>query len=227
MKRFYKSVAVSDDNAILLDNRPVRTPAGKRLALPTHALAEAVAQEWKEQGDAVVPASMPLTKFANTTLDGIARNRAAVAAELASYGGNDLLSYRAEEEPLAIRQAAQWDALLDWVHETHGARLATACGVVHVPQTPQAQAALAKAVAALDDWALAGLQPLVTITGSLVLALAVAAGRLTPAQAFALSRVDEDFQAEKWGVDDEARERVENLAAEIEIAGKFIALARA
>ena len=209
------------------DGRPVKTPAGNRLALPTRALAEAVAQEWKEQGDTVLPASMPLTKYANTTLDGIARNRAAVAAELAGYGGNDLLCYRAEEEPLAVRQAAQWDALLDWAHEIHGARLATACGVIHHAQSPEAQGALANAVASLDDWTLAGLQPLVTITGSLVLALAVAAGRLTPAQAFALSRVDEDFQAEKWGVDDEARERAENLAAEIEIAGKFIALARA
>ena len=227
MKRFYKFVTVGDDNAILLDNRPVKTPAGNRLALPTRALADAIAQEWKEQGVAIVPAAMPLTRYANITLDGIVQNRAAVATELASYGGNDLLCYRAEEEPLAIRQAAQWDTLLDWAYDAHGARLATACGVIHHAQSLAAQAALAKAVAALDDWTLAGLQPLVTITGSLVLALAVASGRLTPAQAFAISRIDEDFQAEKWGVDDEARERVENLAAEIEIAGKFIALARA
>ena len=109
MKRFYKVVTVGDDNAILLDNRPVKTPAGNRLALPTRALAEAIAQEWREQGAAIVPASMPFTKFANTTLDGIVQNRAAVAADLASYGGNDLLCYRAEEDPLAIRQAAQWD----------------------------------------------------------------------------------------------------------------------
>ena len=227
MKRFYKSVAVGDDNTILLDNRPVKTPAGNRLALPTRALAEAIAQEWREQGATIVPASMALTKLANTTLDGIAPNRAAVAAGLAGYGGSDLLCYRAEDEPLAFRQAAQWDSLLDWARETHGARLACVSGVVHVPQPPASQAALAAAVAKLDDWTLAGLQPLVTITGSLVLALAVAAGRLAPAQAFVLSRVDEDFQAEKWGVDDEARERAENLAAEIEIAGKFIALARA
>src|SRR5690348_11210362 len=111
---------------------------------------------------------MPFTKYANTTLDGIAPNRALVAAELAGYGGNDLLCYRADEEPLAIRQAAQWDMLLAWAHETHGARLASACGVVHHAQSPEAQAALANAVATLDDWTLAGLQPLVTITGSLV-----------------------------------------------------------
>src|SRR5690242_12738552 len=121
MKRFYKSVTVGGDNAILLDNRPVKTPAGNRLALPTRALAEAIAQEWREQGDAIVPASMPLTKYANATLDGVAQNRALVAAELAGYGGNDLLCYRADEEPLAIRQAAQWDMLLDWAHEAHGA----------------------------------------------------------------------------------------------------------
>ena len=227
MKRFYKSVSVGDGNTILLDNRAVKTPAGNRLALPTRALADAIAQEWREQGDAIVPASMPFTKYANTTLDGIAQNRALVAAELAGYGGSDLLCYRAEEEPLAVRQAAQWDALLDWAHDTHGARLVTACGVIHHAQSSEALAALTRAVAALDDWTLAGLQPLVTITGSLVLALAVASGRLSPAQAFAVSRVDEDFQAEKWGVDDEARERADNLAAEIEIAGKFIALARA
>ena len=205
----------------------MKTPAGNRLALPTRALAEAIAQEWREQGDAIVPASMPFTKYANTTLDGIAQNRTLVAAELANYGGNDLLCYRADEVPLAIRQAAQWDTLLDWAHDTHGARLTCAPGLIHVPQTPESQAAFAKAVAALGDWTLAGLQPLVTITGSLVLALAVASGRLTPAQAFVLSRVDEDFQAEKWGVDDEARVCAVFLAAEIEIAGKFIALARA
>ncbi|MEJ1969526.1 MAG: ATP12 family protein [Rhizomicrobium sp.] len=227
MKRFYKTVAVGGDNAILLDGRTVKTPAGAPLAPPSRALAEAVADEWRRQGDKVVPASMPLTKLANTAIDQVPRHREALIKELTGFGGADLLSYRAEEGALAARQAAQWDELLDWANETLDAHLSVTTGLVHVPQPPETLAAFARVLAAQDDWTLSALQTLTTITGSLVLALAVAAGELTTAEAFALSRLDEDYQAEKWGEDHEARKRADALAAELDSAGKFIALARA
>lgn len=227
MKRFYKDATVSADLRVLLDGRGVRTPERAELRLPTAALAEAMAVEWRAQGDAIDTNTMPLNKLANTAIDRIPAHRAAIVEELAGYGGADLLSYRADDANLAIRQAERWDPLLAWARETMGADLTITTGVTHVTQPDAALAALARAVAALDNWTLAGLQTLITITGSLVLALAVAAGRLTPAEAFALSRVDEDYQAEKWGVDDEAVVRVQNLAAEVETAGKFIALAKA
>jgi chaperone required for assembly of F1-ATPase len=228
MKRFYKTVTVGEGNSILLDGKPVRTPAGTALALPTHALAEAVAEEWRAQGDAVNTATMPLTKLANTALDRATALRTDIVGELAGFAGSDLLCYYADEPHILIaRQRAQWTPLLDWAHETHGARLKTAHGIMHVVQDDEAIAALRRALEALDDWTLTGLQTLTSITGSLVLALAVAAGRLTPAQAFALSRLDETFQAEKWGTDEDAQKRATALAAEVETAGKFIALARA
>jgi chaperone required for assembly of F1-ATPase len=154
-------------------------------------------------------------------------HREAIVRELVGYGGADLLSYRADDVTLALRQAAQWDPIVDWARQALGAPLALTTGVTHVPQTQQTLAALGRAVAALDDWSLAALQTLTTITGSLTLALAVAAGRVTAAEAFALSRLDEDYQAEKWGEDHEAKTRAAGLAREAEMAGKFIALARA
>jgi len=228
MKRFYKTVTVGDGNSIRLDGKPVRTPAGAPLALPTQALAEAIAEEWRGQGDTVAPATMPLTKLANTALDRASALRTDIVGDLAGFAGNDLLCYHAEEpEILIARQHAQWTPLLDWADATHGARLKTGHGITHVAQDADAIAALRRALEALDDWTLTGLQTLTTITGSLVLALAVAAGRLTAAEAFALSRLDETFQTEKWGTDEDARKRAAALAAELETAGKFIALARA
>lgn len=227
MKRFYKEATVSDDFRVLLDGRAVRTPERAALKLPTAALAEALADEWRGQGDSVDTNTMPLNKLANTAIDRIPAHRDAIVDELAGYGGADLLSYRAEDANLAIREAERWDPWLEWARDVLGAELTITTGVTHVAQPGEALAALNRAVAALDDWTLAGLQTLITVTGSLVLALAVTAGLLTPAQAFALSRLDEDYQAEKWGTDDEAVTRAENLAAAVETAGKFIALAKA
>ncbi|MBI1329949.1 MAG: ATPase [Alphaproteobacteria bacterium] len=225
MKRFYKSASVSDANAILLDGRAVKTPGGNPLALPTRALGEAIAQEWVGQGDQVVPATMPLTRIANTAIDSIAAAREAVIDQIAAYGGTDLLSYRAEgPDVLVIRQAKAWDPLLDWAHETHGARLAVTAGVMHVAQNEAVLAALRAAVAGHSEFGLVPLHAITSLTGSLVLALAVAAGRLDAAQAFALSRIDEEFQAEKWGTDAEAEARARAHAEELETAAKFLRL---
>lgn len=228
MKRFYKDVSVADDHSVLLDGKPIKTPANTKLIVPTHALAEAVAQEWREQGSAVIPATMHLTRLSNTALDRAATLRDDIAAEVLGFGKSDLLSYRAvEPAELIRRQQAAWDPMLDWAHETFGARLKTTHGVGYVEQDAAAIAVLDRTLRALDVWTLTGLQTATSLTGSLILALAIARGRLSPAGAFSLSRIDEAFQAEKWGLDAEAEKRDRLRAVELEMAGKFMELVRA
>lgn len=228
MKRFYHAVTVGDDLSVLLDGKPIKTPAKARLSLPTRALAEAVAQEWAGQGATIAPASMPLTKLANTAIDRATALRTDIVAELLGFGQSDLLCYYAiEPDALIVRQRHHWTPLLDWAHAVHGARLKTVHGVTHIQQDAPAVAALARVLNAQNDWTLTGLQTLTTIGGSLILALAVVDGRLGAGEAFALSRIDETFQAEKWGADAAAEQRAARLKHEVEMAGKFIALARA
>lgn len=227
MKRFYKNAATAPTGhgfAVLLDGRPVLTPAKHRLVLPTAALAEAIAQEWQAQGEEIAPVSMPLLRLADTVIDGIVDAPGPVVEAILRFGDNDLLCYRAgEPAALAQRQAEGWDPLLEWAAWRHGARLRVADGLNHIEQPPQALAALRAAVAAFDPWALAGLHVIASITGSLVLALALAAGEITPARAFELSRIDEIFQSEKWGSDREADIRAVALARELDVAALFIA----
>jgi chaperone required for assembly of F1-ATPase len=229
MKRFYKSVtadAMPDGWRILLDGKPVRTPGGGLLLLPTAALADAVTQEWRGQGEEIDPVSMPMLRLANMTLDGIRKDRAAVIAAILRFGEHDLLCYRAEAPAsLAERQAREWDAMLDWAVKTHGARLAVTSGVGHIVQPPEALQALESAVEAHDDFALAGLHVIASITGSLVLALALVEGAINSAQAFQMSRLDEIHQAERWGTDVQAEQRAHALAREIDVAAAFVAAA--
>ena len=225
MKRFYQNVSVADDRAILLDGKPILSPAKARLVPPTRQLADAIAQEWREQGAEIEPATMHLTKLASTAIDRTATRGNQIVAELVSFGGNDLLCYRAIEPPeLAARQQSAWDPLLDWAHKTYGARLHTTEGIGHVRQDPQATSALSGALHAKDAWTLTGLHAATTITGSLILALAISERRLSPQEAFATSRIDETYQTEKWGPDAEAEARAQRLAAELEMAGRFMAL---
>jgi chaperone required for assembly of F1-ATPase len=230
MKRFYKEASVAPREGafqVLLDGRPVRTPAGKPLALPTERLASAIAEEWRAQGDEVVPTAMALLRLANTAIDGIAANRAETVASILRFGENDLLCYRADETPaLARRQAQGWDPLLAWADTELGAKLAVAHGLAHADQPAAALARLREAVEAHDDFALAGLHVIASITSSLVLGLAVTAGKLTSAEAFALSRIDETWQAEKWGLDAEAEARAMRLAVEMDRACALVDLSR-
>jgi chaperone required for assembly of F1-ATPase len=230
MKRFYKEVCVAPADGgfqVLLDGRPVRTPGQNRLCLPTRKLADAIAAEWRAQEDEIVPTAMPLLRLANTAIDGIAVSRPATIAAILRFGDSDLLCYRTREpQALAMRQARDWDPLLAWAGAQLGAPLTAAAGVTHIEQPPAALAALAASVAAHDDFALAGLHAIAAITGSLVLALAVAAGRIGVAEAFALSRIDEAYQAERWGTDTQAEARAERLAHEMDRASALIALAR-
>jgi chaperone required for assembly of F1-ATPase len=227
MKRFYKTVSVAPAAggfAVLLDGKPVKTPARNALVLPTERLAEAVAAEWQGQGDEVTAATMPLLRLANTVIDGIAANREQVIDAILRFGENDLLCYRAHQPPeLASRQRAGWDPVLEWVRRKHGAQMTVAEGLTHVDQTPEALAALRRALEGHDAFTLGGLHVVASITGSTVLALAVAAGEIPGVHAFALSRIDEIYQAEKWGEDVEAVKRTAALAHELDKAVELIA----
>lgn len=229
-KRFYKTAtARPDDNGfgIWLDERRLKTPARAAFTVPTSMLAEAIAEEWNAQGDQIQPRAMPLTSLANAAIDRVAPDHAAFSGRLAAYGEHDLLCYRAENPvTLTVRQAKAWEPILDWLAETHGARLALSEGIVHVDQPPEALEALRRAVLAHDPFQLAGLHILTTAAGSLTLGLAVLGGRLTAAEAYQLSRIDEDFQIEQWGQDAEAEARTASIRAEAENAGRFVDLLR-
>lgn len=210
-RRFWKTAAAAlhaeGGYAIMLDGRPVRTPAKALLRLPTAGLAEAVAAEWAAQGDTLDPATMPFTRAANSAIDTVAPHHQAVVDTVAAYGGTDLLCYRAQHPAeLVARQATGWDPLLDWAEARFGARLAVTSGVMAVAQPSEALARLRARLAAADPFALAALHDLVSLSGSLVLGLAAAEGYLPPEAIWSLSRIDEDFQAEQWGTDEEAAE---------------------
>ena len=210
----------------MLDGRPVRTPAKAALVLPTPALAQAVAAEWDAQTGEVQPALMPLTRTANAAIDKVAPMAAAVAEEIARYGASDLLCYRATgPAALVARQAAAWDPWLDWC-AGQGAPLRATAGIMPVAQPPASLAVLTAMVAARTHFELAALYDLVAITGSLVLGLAVLRQRLTPEAAFELARLDEDWQAGQWGVDDEAAESARLKRQAMTDAGRFLRLCR-
>ena len=222
MKRFYKDVSAAPAEggfAVLLDGRPVKTPGRNTLILPTGKLADAVAREWQAQGDEIIATSMPLLRLANTVVDGVIPNRASVIDAILRFGENDLLCYRAHQPPqLVARQREGWEPVLDWVRQRHGADMQVAEGLTHVDQTPDALAALRQALEEFDPFTLGALHVIASITGSAVLALAVAGGFISGAEAFALSRIDETYQAEKWGEDVEAAKRAAALAREVDKA---------
>ena len=226
MKRFYKAAHVRE-GAVLLDERPVKTPARHALALPTAALAEAVAAEWNAQGEEVDPRAMPLTGLANAAIDRVAPDKEAFAAGLALYGESDLLCYRADAPAaLVARQAAAWDPILAWARRRYDVDFAAVTGIVHRAQPAHTIAQLRQAVAARDSFELAALSPLVTISGSLLVALALAEEAIDLEPAWAAATVDEAWQAEQWGEDEEASARIALRRAEFEAADRFLRLLR-
>lgn len=230
MKRFYADVAVVAGEGgwgIELDGRPVRTPARAPLTLPTAALAEAVAGEWRAQGDRIDPRAMPMTGLSNAAIDRIAPEREGFAAGIARYGTSDLLCYRADgPEALAARQAAAWDPLLDWARGRYDVALTVTCGVLPVEQPVQALDRLAAAVAALDPFVLAGLSTLVTLSGSLICGLAVVEGGMDPDSVWRAAELDESWQAERWGEDAEAMAARAARAREFSTSCAFCAMIR-
>jgi chaperone required for assembly of F1-ATPase len=230
MKRFYQDASIAAQEggfAVLLDGKPVKTPGGRPLLLPTERLALAIAAEWREQGEEIIATAMPLLRLANTVIDSVAANRDEVINAILRFGENDLICYRAHQpQALAARQKAGWDPLLDWVAHEHRANMRVAAGLTHVDQPPQALNALRRALEGFDAFSLGGLHVIASITGSAVLALAVAGQFVSGARAFELSRIDEIYQAEKWGEDAEAARRAAALAHEVDKAAELIASVR-
>ena len=230
MKRFWKEVVIEPARggfAIRLDHRPVRTPAKAPCVVPTRPLAEAMAAEWTAQGADVDPLVMPVTRAANSTIDRVIPEAAAVAATVAAYGETDLICYRAAHpEGLVARQAAAWDPLVDWANREFGARLTLAEGVMHIPQPPESLARLTEAVGAHTPWELTALHDLVTLTGSLVIGLAVSRGHLAAEAAWPLGRIDEDWNIEEWGEDAEAAAQAERRRQDFLNAARLLDLVR-
>jgi chaperone required for assembly of F1-ATPase len=234
MKRFWDRAEPAEAEGrftVLLDHRPVRLPGGAPLAIPSSALAQAIAEEWNAAGGAkggeFSHDQVPLTRLVGTAAERIAPDAAATVEALARYGETDLLCYRAEDRRLADRQAAEWDPLLAWAALALDAPLRVTAGVMPVAQPPQALAALGRAVAAHPPVEIAALGVAVPALGSLVLGLALAHGRLGAEEAHALSILDERFQEEFWGLDAEAEARRLRLAGDVALAARLIALARA
>ena len=225
MKRFYTAASVTGTAApfgVALDGRAMRTPARASLALPTRALAEAVVAEWQAQGDIIDPRSMPLTGLGNAAVDHVAPDTAGFADGLSLYAQNELLAYRADgPAPLAARQAAVWDPLLAWARQRYDIDFTIVTGIIHRDQPAPMLARIAAAYRGFDAFTLAALNPVVTISGSAIIGLAVAAGEIDADAAWLAGHLDELWQAEHWGKDPLAEaghaERRRDLAAATEL----------
>lgn len=225
LKRFWTETTAQEKDgqfAVLLDGRPVKTPAKASLAVPTRALADAIAAEWDAQEQDVNPNIMPFTRMANSAIDKVSIQHGEVADMLGDYGDSDLLCYRAERpESLVKRQSAEWDPPLDWAHSALGARLQARAGVMHVPQDEAALSELSDRVHQLDEFRLAAFHDLVTLTGSLVLGFAAAEGWKDPDSIWNISILDTLWQEEQWGRDEEAYETAEIKRAAFKHAKTF------
>jgi len=231
-KRFYKDVGIAavpeagGAIAVQLDGRPVRTPKKRPLALPTRALADLVAEEWRQQGERIDPAKMPLTRLANTAIDAVAERKAEVAADVVAHAGSDLLCYRADgPEGLQRRQAAAWEPIVAWAEATFDCHFERAEGVMPIVQPPETSEQLAAAIVDLDEFRLAALHVMTTLTGSALLALAHVRGRLSLETAWAAAHIDEDWQIEQWGRDEEADARRAHRLDEMRAASRMWKLA--
>jgi chaperone required for assembly of F1-ATPase len=224
-KRFYANAAaqpVEGGFGVMLDTRNLRTPAGARLILPSEALAALLAAEWLAQEGVIDHASMPATRLAFTAADRIAQARAAIAQEIVRQAGSDLLCYFAEAPQALVRWQEQgWGPILDWAEQTLGLRFERAGGIVHRPQPPETLERVEALALALDDFTLAGLAMAASLFGSVVLALALQRGVLSGDEAFDLSRLDETFQEQQWGVDAEAAERTARLRADAQMLDQW------
>lgn len=229
-KRFYLHATAREGGEVLLDGKQVFTPARKPLAAPSRALAEALAAEWNAQADMIDPARMPLTRLANVAIDAVDAKAAEVAAEVEQYLGSDLLCYRAAApEGLAARQAQHWDPVLAWAREKFGARFVLAQGVVHVAQPSEAVAAMRARIPKdpgdiKSTWRLGALSSITALTGSALLALALAEGALDVEAAWTAAHVDEDWQMSQWGRDEMALARRDYRFAEMQAAATVLEL---
>jgi chaperone required for assembly of F1-ATPase len=229
--RFYKEATAGEGEggfAVLLDGRGIRTPARKPLAAPVRPLAQAIADEWSAQEKVVDPGAMPLTRLANSIIDGVAPAPAPVADEIEKYLGTDMLFYRASEpEALVALQRQHWDPVVAWARDALGARFVLAEGVMHVAQPREGIAAARATISGTNDasghWRLGALNVATTITGSALLALALAEGRLSPDDVWTAAHVDEDWNMQFWGRDELALERRNYRRKEFDAAAIILA----
>lgn len=225
-KRFYETASVVAEEggfAVRLDGRPVRTPGKRPLLLPTEIMANHVAEEWLAQDIRIDPRTMPWTRSANTALDKVATQRAEVADHLVEYAGTDLLCYRARgPEGLVARQRTAWDPILEWLTRRYDVRLCVTSGVMPVEQDAEALLRLARALEPMSDFQLTGFSELVTLSGSFSLGLAAAEAVQPADDIWNLSRIDEDWQAEQWGIDEDAALMSEMKRAAFLHADRFL-----
>ncbi len=229
MKRFWGSASIAPEGAghtLLLDGKPMRLPGGETLLLPFPALAQAVVTEWEAAPSVFTMEDLPLTRLAATAADQLRRTHDAAIQQLAAYGMNDLLCYRAADPELAADQAQAWQPWLDWAEKHLGAALAVTAGVVPIEQLPECRGAFVARLSEMNEYPLAGLAVIVPILGSLVLGLAVQAGALAPAKAVDCANLDELWQEARWGSDAEAQARRADEARDIAAAARFLNLCR-
>lgn len=228
MKRFWKDVAAEHEGegwTIKLDGRPVRTPARAALIVPSKALADAIATEWRSVEGEIDPRKMPLTGIANAAIDRVLPARQEFALGIARYAQADLVCYRADgPRELSERQSQEWDKLLEWARRRYDVDFATTCELMHVPQPTATIERLTHALAALGPFHLAGLSPLVTIGGSLLAALAVLEKQACPEAAWDAVSIDERWQIERWGGDAEAEALLESRRRDFLAAARFLEL---
>lgn len=234
-KRFYKNATVipgqrGDGFAIALDGKQIKTPAGYPFVVPAKALAVIIVEEWNGQGDEIVPSTMALTQIASTAIDRVSETRSEVIDGALGYAKTDLLCHHADgatQPELASRQRANWQPLLDWASSELGAKLIPTSGIIPVEQSDQATKAFRVEIEKMDLFSLTAFALLVGTCGSLVLAMAMFNGHINAEQTFELSMLDSTYQAENWGHDWEAKERSDNIKAEIQDVEKFITALRA
>jgi chaperone required for assembly of F1-ATPase len=224
-KRFYAGAGVAEGKSgfsVTLDGKPIKTPSGHLVMAPARSIADAIAAEWNAQADTINPLTMPLTRFANSVVEGVTGKVDAVADDIAKYLGSDLLFYRAgHPEALVAREAAHWDPILFWAADTLGAHFILGEGLVHVRQ-PDSAIAAARAALPSDAWSIAALHVVTTLTGSALLALALLRGVLDQDQVWAAAHVDEDWNIERWGVDEEVAARRAARLVDFEAAASIL-----
>jgi chaperone required for assembly of F1-ATPase len=225
-KRFYKSVALTDQLGIALDGRTVKTPLKAPLVLPTRPLAEAVAAEWDAQVDVINPRAMPLTKLANTAIDRAVSERPKITAEILEFAGSDLVCYRAESPAgLVLREATYWDPIISWAKVDLGIDFATVNSITQRRQSAAALQTLEAHIKSLNPFTFVAVHNLTTLTGSALLAAMVAAGKIPSDAAWLAANVDEDWQIETWGEDAEASARRAGRFNEFSACVRFVNLA--
>lgn len=231
MKRFYKIVSVDEKGgnySVLLDGKAIKTPEKSAMFMPNKSMAEAVAKEWQDQEEEIIPANMPITKLLNTAIDRVDKRRAALTDELIEYAGSDQLCYRADEPvELVELQNNIWDPLLNRMSDIHGIELKLASGIIFKEQDAEQLSKIRKLVDAMESFPLTAFYGMTTVTGSVTIGLNLFEGHITVGEAWEAGQLDENFQISKWGSDSEAEERRKNLKAELENAVYFLALSKA